>query len=180
MAQGYDRESLGYLPHAQLTRSPAQGESSEQEGRDYGAVHGCSADGPGCQNVYRGMQQRRCQDYCRVLPAECGALFPPGRAKWLGAVAISSNFEKVVQEHGFHWSVDQLLSDVDRYAATMEWTRINRQRDRLVRGVDWFVFEPQTFSIQEIRCYYAAPLHSDMQCQELVDFDYAARGYPTT
>lgn len=106
--------------------------------------------------------------------------FPPGRAKWLGAATIGGNFAKVVQEHGFHWSVDQLLSDVDRHAVTMEWTRINRQRDRLVRGVDWFVFEPQTFSIQEIRCYYAAPLHSDMQIQELMDFDYAARGYPTT
>src|SRR6202167_49532 len=49
--------------------------SSQQEGRDYGAVHSCSADGTGCQNEYRGMQQRRCQDDCRVLPPECGALF---------------------------------------------------------------------------------------------------------
>jgi len=105
--------------------------------------------------------------------------FPPGRAKWVGAATIGSNFARVVQEHGFRWSVDQLLSDVDRYAAAMEWTRINRPRDRLVRGVDWFVFEPQTISIQEVRCYYAAPLHSDMQRQELIDFDYAARGYPT-
>ena len=105
--------------------------------------------------------------------------FPPGRTRWLGAVTIGGNFAKAVQEHGFQWSVDQLLSDVDRYATTMEWTRINRQRDRLVRGVDWFVFEPRTFSIQEIRCYYAAPLHADMQRQQLIDFDYAARGYPT-
>jgi hypothetical protein len=105
--------------------------------------------------------------------------FPPGRTKWVGAATIGGNFAKVVREHGFCWTVDQLLSDVDRSAMSMEWTRINRQRDRLVRGVDWFVFEPQTCSIQEIRCYYAAPLHSDLPRQELVDFDYAARGYPS-
>jgi hypothetical protein len=43
-----------------------------------------------------------------------------------------------------------------------------------------FVFEPQTFCIQEIRPYAAAPIHPDMTRQELRDFDYAGRGYPTT
>ncbi len=114
------------------------------------------------------------------LQPEAVHCFPPGRTKWLGAVTIGDNFAKAVREHGFHWSVDQLLSDVHRYAAVMEWTRINRPCDRLVRGVDWFVFEPHTISIQEIRCYYAARLHSEMQRQELTDFDYAARGYPST
>jgi hypothetical protein len=33
--------------------------------------------------------------------------------------------------------------------------------------------------MSEIRCYYAAPLHSDMPRQGLTDFDYAARGYRT-
>jgi hypothetical protein len=45
--------------------------------------------------------------------------------------------------------------------------------------VDWFVFEPATYLIREIRPYAAAPIHPDMTRQELLDFDYAARGYPT-
>src|ERR1035437_6155265 len=90
---------------------------------------------------------------------------------------LAGGFAKRVQEHGVCWTVDQVLTDVDRHAATLEWTRFNRQRDRLLRGVDWFVFEPQTFSIQEVRCYWATLIDPDMVRQELLDFDYARRGY---
>jgi len=86
----------------------------------------------------------------------------------------------MVQEQGVCWTVDQLLTDVDRHAAALEWTRFDRQRNRIVRGVDWFVFEPQTLSIQEVRPYTAAPTNSDMARQELQNFDYAGRGYPTS
>ena len=103
----------------------------------------------------------------------------PWQAKWLGAATIGGNFAKRVQEQGVSWTVDQVLADVDRHAAILEWTRFNRQTGQVLRGVDWFVFEPQTFSIQEVRCYTAAPVHPDMARQELQDFDYPGRGYPT-
>jgi methyltransferase len=45
--------------------------------------------------------------------------------------------------------------------------------------VDWFVFEPQTFCTREIRHYAAAPIHPEIAREELLDFDYAGRGYPT-
>jgi len=80
----------------------------------------------------------------------------------------------------YFWTVDQLLIDVDRYAATLEWTSFNRQHARIVRGVDWFVFEPQTLCIQEVRTYTASPVQPDLARQELLNFDYAGRGYPTT
>ncbi len=99
--------------------------------------------------------------------------------KLVGAATIGSKFARVVQEQGVFWTVDQLLTDVDRYSAALEWTRFNRQRDRLLRGVDWFVFDPQTLCIQEVRPYTAAPIDTDMPRQELQDFDYAGRGYPT-
>jgi len=105
--------------------------------------------------------------------------FPRG-TKWLGAATIGGNFAKRVQELGLSWTVDQLLTDVDRRAAILEWTQFNKQSGQIVRGVDWFVFEPGTFSIQEVRCYIAAPPYPDMSRQELRDFDYAGRGYPTT
>jgi len=79
------------------------------------------------------------------------------------------------------WTVDQLITDADRCAATLEWTEFIHHPAPIVRrGVDWFVFEPQTWGIQEVRSYTAVPVHSDMARQELLDFDYAGRGYPTT
>ena len=42
-----------------------------------------------------------------------------------------------------------------------------------------FVFDPRTFRIREVRPYYAAPFRPDIARQELLDFDYAGRGYPT-
>jgi methyltransferase len=102
----------------------------------------------------------------------------PRRTKWVGAGAIGGNFAKIVQDQGVCWTVDQMVVDVGRRAAVLEWTRFNRGRDRLVRGVDWFVFEPETLLISEVRPYTAAPMVSDLERQELGGFDYAGRGYP--
>jgi methyltransferase len=106
--------------------------------------------------------------------------YSPWTPKWSGAATIGNNFAKVVREQGISWTVDQLLIDVNQPAAALEWTGFNRQHARIVRGVDWFVFEPNTLCIQEIRSYAAAPIHPDKPRRELLDFDYAVRGYPTT
>jgi len=75
--------------------------------------------------------------------------------------------------------VDQVLIDVDRCAGVMEWTSFVRQHNSIIRGVDWFVFEPQSLRIQEVRSYTAAQIQPGKMRQELGDFDYAGRGYPT-
>jgi hypothetical protein len=106
--------------------------------------------------------------------------YSPYIPKWSGAATIGSNFAKMVQELGRCWTVDQLLVDTDRCAAVLEWTSFNREQTRILRGVDWFVFEPQTFRIQEVRPYLAAPVPPDVGRYELQDFDYAGRGYPMT
>ena len=106
--------------------------------------------------------------------------YSPWTPKWSGAATIGNNFAKVVRAQGISWTVDQLLIDFNQSAAALEWTGFNRQHARIVRGVDWFVFEPHTLCIQEIRPYAAAPIHPDKTRQELLDFDYAGRGYPTT
>jgi hypothetical protein len=49
-----------------------------------------------------------------------------------------------VREQGVSWTVDQMVVDVGRRAKVLEWTRFNRARDRLIRGVDWFVFKTET------------------------------------
>ena len=106
--------------------------------------------------------------------------YGPAIPKWSGAATIGANFAKMVQELGRSWTVDQLLVDTERYAAVLEWTAFNREHTQILRGVDWIVFEPETFHIQEIRAYLAAPVHSEIARQELQDFDYAGRGYPTS
>jgi hypothetical protein len=98
--------------------------------------------------------------------------------KWSGASTIGDNFAKRVRELGHCWTVDQMLVDLELGAAALEWTRFDRN-SRVVRGVDWFVFEPQTVRIHEVRPYFAVSPRPDLDRQEMQDFDYAARGYPT-
>ena len=124
-----------------------------------------------------------CNDADAAAIAACfcpEAVHYTSHIKWSGAATIGSNFVTLVRERGICFTVDQLLTDVDRCAATLEWTAFVRRSVQIVRGVDWFVFDPQTFGIQEYRTYTAAPIHPDMARQELFEFDYAGRGYPTT
>ncbi len=94
--------------------------------------------------------------------AECltpGAVhyFPSEFApKWTGAVIIARNIVNLVHERGLCWTVDHVLIDTDQSAGAMEWTSFARQHDTVVRGVDWFLFDPQTSRIKEVRTYRAA------------------------
>jgi hypothetical protein len=99
-------------------------------------------------------------------------------AKWSGASTIGGNFASRVHERGLYWTVDQIIADSSRSSAALEWTLFDRQ-GRILRGVDWFVFEPETLRIREIRSYMAAGLGLEVDRQELREFDYAGRGYPT-
>jgi SnoaL-like domain len=88
--------------------------------------------------------------------------YSPAGPKWVGAAIIGHHFTTMVQEQGHCWTVDQLVIDVDPCAATHDWTRFDRQHARILRSVDWFVFEPQTFRIQEVRPYTAVPIYPNM------------------
>jgi methyltransferase len=109
------------------------------------------------------------------------ACFNPGYSqKWSGASTIGDNFARLVRERGRCWTVDQVVVDVERHAGVLEWTSFTGQSHTIMRGVDWFVFDPQTLRIQEVRPYTAAPVQPNMARHELGDFDYAGRGYPTS
>jgi hypothetical protein len=100
----------------------------------------------------------------------------PTVAKWSGASTIGANFSKRVQALGHLWTVDKVVVDADRQAGVLEWTQFDKE-GRILRGVDWFVFEPGSLRIREIRAYGAAPIQRDLDRQELREFDYAGRGY---
>jgi hypothetical protein len=102
-----------------------------------------------------------------------------GLESWRGATTIGAKFESLVKASGRSWTVDQLLTDVDRHAVILEWTAFNRERDRLVRGVDWFDFDPHSGLIASVRSFVATVSNPDAVRVEQQDFDYAGRGYPT-
>jgi hypothetical protein len=58
---------------------------------------------------------------------------------------------------GHIWTVDRVLVAADRPETVLEWTQFDK-KGGILRGIDWFVFEPGSFRIQEIRAYGAAPI----------------------
>ena len=42
---------------------------------------------------------------------------------------------------------------------------------------EWYIFDRQSGRIREIRAYYASSADSSAPIAELVEFDYAGRGY---
>ena len=107
--------------------------------------------------------------------------YPSPLHKISGAADMGRFFATRVPELGIFFTVHQLFTDVDRRAVVLEWTMFRRKPVPFVRrGVELYVFEPQTWLVQEVRGYSAAPLDSEMPHQELMDFDYDGRGYPRT
>jgi len=139
---------------------------------------------PGAQRIEQVIRAyiKACNDADAARIAACfhpdAVHYFPYFAKWSGASTIGGNFATRVHEYELYWTVDQVVVDSGRYAAVLEWTRFDREK-RIVRGVDWFVFEPETFRIQEVRSYTAARPGLEVDRQELQEFDYAERGYPT-
>lgn len=62
--------------------------------------------------------------------------------------------------------------------AVIEWTHVKTVDGVVLRGDEWYVFEPGTWLIREIRAYYASPQAPDTARLELQGFPYAERGYP--
>lgn len=104
--------------------------------------------------------------------------FFPAAPKISGATALGVHFANIARDREIRWTVDQMLVDADHCEAAVEWTRFDHDGPRYLRGVNWFVFEPKTFQIREVRSYWAAPSNPDISRQELQDFDYPRRGYP--
>jgi hypothetical protein len=112
------------------------------------------------------------------------AFFAPGAVHYFpqgyggparGGQAIGATFARLVQASASRWSVDQILLDADHDRAVAEWTV---QRTGLVlRGDEWYEFDPDTGLITEIRGYLASPPAPGASRLELEGFPYAERGY---
>jgi methyltransferase len=105
--------------------------------------------------------------------------FPPGAygGAWRGGRLIAERWEGFVATKGSAWSIDRLIVAPDSHEAVAEWTHFKTAEGTVLRGAEWYVFEPDSGLISEIRAYYASPLDPTLPLSELADYDYAGRGY---
>jgi ketosteroid isomerase-like protein len=103
--------------------------------------------------------------------------FPPGLPEipWRGARTIADKWVWCVEHLGSQWTIEKVLVAGDE--AVIEWTHWKRKAGTAQRGDEWYVFDPGSGLIREIRAYYAAPAVKDIALGELVGFDYKGRGY---
>jgi hypothetical protein len=105
--------------------------------------------------------------------------FPPGMydGPFRGARKIAEKWREAVARLGSYWTVDRIALDPVRYEAVMEWTHFKTKQGTVLRGVEWYRFDPRSGLIDEIRAYYASPQAEGMDRLELGGFDYDGRGY---
>ena len=105
--------------------------------------------------------------------------FPPDMydGPFVGARTIAEKWARAVDTLGSCWSVDSFIGDADRGIAVIEWTHFKQFKGQVLRGDEWYVFDPESGLISEIRAYYASPQASELDRLELGGFDYEHRGF---
>jgi hypothetical protein len=106
--------------------------------------------------------------------------FPPGmyEGPFQGAAKIAEKWQGAVERLGSYWTIDRLLVEPASGQAVMEWTHFKTRTGAVLRGIEWYEFDPSTGLIREIRAYYATPQPAEGDRFELGGFDYLGRGYP--
>lgn len=108
--------------------------------------------------------------------------FPPGMygGPFRGARTIGERWASAVERFGSIWTVDTIVADPAVGTAVMEWTHFKTFEGTVLRGDEWYGFDPSSGLIREIRAYYASPQDPTLERLELGDFAYESRGYPTS
>jgi hypothetical protein len=92
--------------------------------------------------------------------------------------AIGEKWARSVQSLGSCWSIDgPVLCDPDHHQAAIEFTAERKNSGMVIRGGEWYQFDPGTGLIAEIRGYLASPPAPGFERLELGGFPYAERGY---
>jgi len=107
--------------------------------------------------------------------------FPPGMygGPFRRADGIAERWVSAVDNFGSVWTIDQIITDASTGRAVVEWTHFKTYEGTVLRGDEWYIFDPDSGLIREIRAYYASPQDKELERLELGGFDYAGRGYPS-
>jgi ketosteroid isomerase-like protein len=105
--------------------------------------------------------------------------FPPDmyEGPFRGGETIGAKWSWAVATLGSRWTVDEVICDPDTDRAVIEWTHEKTKSGVVLRGDEWYRFDPDTGLIAEIRAYYASPQAAGLNRLELAGFPYAERGY---
>lgn len=105
--------------------------------------------------------------------------FPAGLpgVPWRGADTIARKWIWCVENLGSQWTIDKILVSHNSHEAVIEWTHWKSKPGTALRGDEWYVFDEASGLIREIRAFYASPADQGVTINQLVDFDYAGRGY---
>ena len=105
--------------------------------------------------------------------------FPAGLPEipWRTADTIARKWQWCVETLGSQWTIERIIVSHDKPEAMIEWTHWKNKSGTALRGAEWYDFDPKSGKIAEIRAYYASPADKSVVINELVDFDYAGRGY---
>jgi methyltransferase len=106
--------------------------------------------------------------------------FPPGMygGAFRGADVIAERWVAAVENLGSMWTIDNFVGDPTTGKAVIEWTHFKTYQDTVLRGDEWYDFDPVSGLVAEIRAYYASPQEPSLGRLQLEGFDYAGRGYP--
>ncbi len=105
--------------------------------------------------------------------------FPPDmyEGPFVGATTIAAKWANAVETLGSCWSIDSFIGDPVQGVAVIEWTHFKQFQGKILRGDEWYRFDPATGLISEIRAYYASPQARELDRLELGGFAYESRGY---
>jgi uncharacterized protein (DUF1330 family) len=105
--------------------------------------------------------------------------FPPGMydGPFRGARTIAERWRGAVETFGSYWTVDRVVADPASHQAVIEWTHFKTKQGKVLRGDEWYLFEPSSGLIKEIRAYYASPQDPNLERLELGGYDYEGNGY---
>jgi methyltransferase len=101
----------------------------------------------------------------------------PHRPPLVGGAAIGHLIVEDLGKRGGQYFIDKICSSVEQCAAAVEWSRTYHNSDRVLRGSEFYEFDPGSVLIREIRAYYAAAPGPAETQPGLVGFDYEGRGY---
>jgi len=105
--------------------------------------------------------------------------FPPDmyEGPFRGGETIGAKWAWAVQTLGSRWTVDEIICDPATDRAVIEWTHEKTRTGVVLRGDEWYRFDPDSGLITEIRAYYASPQATGLDRLELGGFPYTERGY---
>ena len=105
--------------------------------------------------------------------------FPPDmyEGPFRGGDTIGAKWSWAVRTLGSHWTVDEIICDPGSERAVIEWTHEKTKTGVVLRGDEWYHFDPDSGLIAEIRAYYASPQATGLDRLELAGYPYAERGY---